>query len=176
MHDWNLTGYPYINSWTLMTEAFEASYKAVESELERCGSTLAQLNMLLVLDHCEVPLTPGQIASYVFREQHSVSAQLSRMWRSGLVKKTRSKSDQRVVRIKITPKGKELLQKVKPAGLGLAQSILEGCFSEDELKNFNKYMKNVRDSALQKLGKKAKPVPSNFRIPKDPVECGIAAA
>ena len=166
MHNWNLTGYPYLNSWTLMSEAFEASYKAVESELERYGATLAQLNMLLVLDHCEGPLTPGQIASYVFREQHSVSAQLSRMWRSGLVKKTRSKSDQRVVRIKITPKGKELLEKVKPAGLGLAQSILESCFAEKDLKQFDQYMKKVRDSALQKLGKQAKPAPSNFRLQK----------
>jgi len=173
VHDWNLTGLPYLNSWTLMSEAFEASYKAVESELERYGATLAQLNMLLVLDHCEVPLTPGQIASYVFREQHSVSAQLSRMWRSGLVKKSRSKTDQRVVRIRITPKGKELLQKVKPSSLGLAQTILQDCLSETELKQFDKYMKKVRDSALKKLGREAKPIPPSFRIPKTPAECGV---
>jgi len=174
MYDWNLRDYPYLNTWTLMSEAFEAAYKAVETELDRHGATLAQLNMLLVLDHCETPLTPGQIASYVFREQHSVSAQLSRMWRSGLVKKTRSKSDQRVVKIKITPKGKELLAKVKPVGLGVAQSILEPCFSEKQLGQFNDFLKKVRDSALQKLGKEIKTMPATFRIPKSAEECGIS--
>ena len=166
MYEWDLRDYPYLNTWTLMSEAFEASYKAVETELDRHGTTLAQLNMLLILDHCESPLTPGQIASYVFREQHSVSAQLSRMWRARLVTKTRSKSDQRVVRIKITPKGKELLAKIKPTGLGLAQSILEGCFTQKELGQFNASLKKVRDSALKQLGTEAKQVPSGFRIPE----------
>ncbi|MCX6000222.1 MAG: MarR family winged helix-turn-helix transcriptional regulator, partial [Chloroflexi bacterium] len=128
---------------------------------------------LLVLDHSDVPLTPGQIAAYVFREQHSVSAQLSRMWRAGLVKKTRSKSDQRVVKVKITSKGKELLDHVKPPGLGLAQSILQSCFSEKELPAFDAQLKKVRDSALQRLSRELKPSPSGFRIPRTQAECGL---
>ena len=82
------------------------------------------------------------------------------------MKKTRSKADQRVVRISVTPKGKELLAKVKPAGLGMAQGVLEGCFEEKDLKQFDKYMKKVRDAALKKLGKEALPAPSNFRLQK----------
>lgn len=173
MHDWNLVNYPYLNTWTLMTEAFNASYRAVEAELERYDATLAQFNMLLVLDHCEVPLTPGQIASYVFREKHSVSAQLSRMRKSGLVTKTRSKKDQRVVRVKISAKGKELLEKIKPAGLGVAQSVLESCFAQKDLEQVNGIMKQVRDSALQKLGKQAEPAPPIFRLPQTAAECGL---
>jgi len=175
LHDWNLTNYPYLNSWTLMSEAFEASYKAVESELGRHDTTLAQLNMLLILDHCKTSLTPGQLASYTFREQHSVSAQLSRMRKAGLVKKTRSTRDQRVVTVKVTPKGKELLEKTKPAGLGLAQDIVQSCFSKKELEQFDAYMKKVRDCALQRLGKEAKPLPPSFRIPDVPGDCGITA-
>ena len=159
MHDWNLTAHPYLNTWTLMSEAFE-------SELGRHDTTLAQLNMLLVLNLSKVPLTPGQLASYTFREQHSVSAQLSRMRRSGLIKKTRSTQDQRVVTVRITPKGKELLERAKPAGLGLAQDILKSCFSQEQLGQFDAQLKKVRDSALRRLGKEARPVPSTFRIPE----------
>ena len=171
MHDWNLNGFPFLNTWTLMSEAFEASYKAVESELGRHDTTLAQLNMLLILDHCKVPLTPGQIASYTFREQHSVSAQLSRMRKTGLIKKTRSTKDQRVVTVKITPKGKELLERVKPVGLGLAADMVQTSIPKDNLAQFDDYLRRVRDAALQKLGKEAKPVPSTFRLPENAGEC-----
>ncbi len=171
MHDWNLNGFPFLNTWTLMSEAFEASYKAVESELGRHDTTLAQLNMLLILDHCKVPLTPGQIASYTFREQHSVSAQLSRMRKTGLIKKTRSTKDQRVVTVKITPKGKELLDRVKPIGLGLAADMVQTSIPKDNLPQFDEYLKRVRDVALQKLGREAKPVPSTFRLPENDGGC-----
>jgi len=158
-----------------MSQAFEASYKAVESELGRHDTTLAQFNMLLILDHCKSALTPGQLAVYTFREQHSVSAQLSRMRKAGLIKKTRSTKDQRVVTVKITPKGKDLLNRVKPAGLGLAQDMLKSCFSEEELGQLNEQLKKVRDCALARLGKEAQPLPPIFRIPEDAAECGIAA-
>ncbi len=173
MHDWNLTNFPYINSWTLMAEAFEAAYKAVESELGRYDTTLAQFNMLLILDLSKTSLTPGQIASYTFREQHSVSAQLSRMRRAGLITKTRSRKDQRVVTVRITPKGKELLERVKPVGLGLARNLLQSCFSQKQLEQFDQNMKKVRDCALQLLGKEVKPLPPNFRIPETLAECGL---
>jgi DNA-binding MarR family transcriptional regulator len=175
VHDWNLTNFPYLHTWTLMSEAFEASYKAVESELGRHDTTLAQFNMLLILDHCKTALTPGQLAAYTFREQHSVSAQLSRMRKAGLVKKTRSTKDQRVVTVKITPKGRELLDRVKPAGLGLAQDIIKSCFSENELGQFDEQLRKVRDCALQRLGREAKPVPPIFRIPETAEECLTSA-
>jgi len=94
-----------------------------------------------------------------------VSAQLSRMWRAGLIKKTRSQKDQSVVIVRITPKGKELLDRVKPLGLGLAQDIVRESIPEGKLEQFNRYLKQVRDAALQKLGKEAKPVPTSFRLP-----------
>ncbi len=175
MHDWNLSALPFVNTWTLMTEAFNASHRAVEAELERHDTTLAQLNILLVLDHCEVPLSPGQIASYVFREKHSVSAQVSRMRRGGLVAKTRSKKDQRVVKVKITAKGKELLDLAKTVGIGCAENLLRSCFTVDELQQFDESLRRVRNAALDRLGRQIEPLPAVFRLPRDLVECGVPA-
>jgi len=171
VHDWNLTSHPFLNTWILMSEAFEASTRAVELELERNDTTMAQLNMLLVMDHSKVPLTPGQISEFTFRQQHSVSAQLSRMMRNGLVKKTRGQKDQRLVTVKMTPKGKELLDRIKPIGLGLAQDMVRESIPEGELEQFNGYLKQVRDVALQKLGKEAKPRPSTFQLPETGEAC-----
>ncbi|NQT48398.1 MAG: MarR family transcriptional regulator [Chloroflexi bacterium] len=130
----------------------------MERDLDKQGSTLAQTDVLRILEASKIPLTPGQLASYIFREQHSVSAQLSRMWRAGLVKKTRSKKDQRVVSIKMQPKGKELLEQTRQAGGGQTRDLLTSALSDEELRQLDKLLKKVRDRALQRLGMKAKPL------------------
>ncbi len=139
------------HTWVLMTQAFEACQRAVEQELDRHGATLAQLNMLRILDQHKT-LTMGQISEHVFREQHSVSAQASRMIKLGLVKKTRSTKDERVVTVKITPKGKELLDLIEPLWVKMAEDIVRS-IPEEELPAFDENLKTVRDAAMGKLGR-----------------------
>ena len=107
MYDWELSD-DALKAWVRLRQASDALERVVETGMAKHDATLAQVDVLGVLSISKVPLTPGVIASYTFRQQHSASAQLSRMSRAGLVKKTRSKEDQRVVRIKIRPKGEEL--------------------------------------------------------------------
>ncbi len=164
MYDWNLYD-PFLNTWVLMAQAFEASYRATEVEIGRQGVTLAQFNILMLLDRSEVPLTPGQIASYVFREKHSVSAQLTRMQRAGYVRKTRSRDDQRVIEVRITARGKAVLEPAKRAGLGHAHRLVALCFSEEETRRLCDQLKTLRDCALQELGDEVRPLPDIFGVP-----------
>jgi len=164
MYDWNLTD-PYLSMWALMGQAFDASNKITETELGRHDTTLAQFHVMMLLDSAKVTLTPGEISSYVFRERHSISALLTRMQKAGYVRKVRSKKDQRVVRIKLAPKGKELLDQVKPVGLKNAHDLLASCFSESELKELDKPLRKLRDRALKQLGKEAEPLPQVFNTP-----------
>ncbi len=161
MYDWNLVD-PFLSSWVLMGQAFDASYKATEIELGRYDTTMAQFHILMLLDSSKVPMTPGEISNYVFRERHSISALLTRMQKAGYVKKVRSKKDQRVVKVRIAPKGKELLDKVKPVGLGQARGLLASCYTEEELHDLNRHLKKIRDSALQALGRKVEAPPDIF--------------
>jgi DNA-binding MarR family transcriptional regulator len=139
--------------------------RVVETGLNKHDATLAQIDVLEVLSVSKVPLTPGAIASYTFRQQHTASAQLSRMSRAGLVKKTRSKEDQRVVRIKIRPKGEELLKETRQAGLGQARRLLKSCLSDKEARQLDGLLRKVRDHALQQLGMKAEPLPETVNVP-----------
>ena len=158
MHNWE-TGDPYMTTWVRLRQAAEAAMRAMEIELGKRQTTLAQTDVLLILSMSKVPLSPGEISSYVFREKHSVSALLSRMQRAGYVRKVRSKKDQRVVKIQIQPKGKELLERALPVILGYARDILVARFSDKEIKQFDKYLKGLRDLALRELGTEARPVP-----------------
>ena len=158
MYDWKLVD-PFLNSWVLMGQAFDAANRATEAELGRYGMTLAQFHILILLDCSKGPMTPGDMATYVFREKHSISALLTRMQKIGHVRKVRSKKDQRVIKVSITAKGKGLLEKVKPIGLGYARAQFASCFSEQELKGFDLYLRKLRDSAVKSLGKKMEPLP-----------------
>jgi len=158
MYNWEIAD-PYMTAWVRLRQATEAALKATEIELGKQQTTLAQMDVLLVLSMSGVPMSPGQIASYVFREKHSVSALLSRMQRAGYVKKARSKKDQRVVKIQIQPKGKELLGRAMPVITGYTRDLLAARFSEKEIKQLDRHLKDLRDAALQALGTKVKPFP-----------------
>jgi DNA-binding MarR family transcriptional regulator len=161
VHNWE-TGDLYLTTWVRLRQSAEAAIRAVEIELGKRQTTLAQTDVLLILSMSKTPLSPGEISSYVFREKHSVSALLSRMQRAGYVKKVRSRKDQRVVKIQIQPKGKELLEQAIPVIIGHARDMLAARFSEKEIRQFDRHLKGLRDLALRELGTEARPLPSTI--------------
>jgi hypothetical protein len=84
MYEWDLRD-PYLKAWLRVRQAWEALERAMEMELELLPATLSQIDILLILRGSSVPLTPTQIASYIFRAQHSVSGLITRMERAGYV-------------------------------------------------------------------------------------------
>ena len=165
MYDWELTD-DALKTWVRLRQAWQAMERVLMFGVDRLGATTTQVDVLGVLSASKVPLTPGAIGSYTFREQNSVSTQLSRMRRAGLITKTRSTQDQRVVHIKVTPKGKESLEETRQAGLGQARELLKAALSDEEIKQLDKLLKKVRDRALQQLGMEATPLPNTFDAAK----------
>jgi len=163
MYNYELTDNA-LKTWIRLRQASEATEKVLEKDLERHDATTTQVDHLSILDASKVTLTPGQLANYTFRRQHSVSAQLSRMWRAGLVKKTRQTQDQRVVKVGMTAKGKEHLEKTRQAGIGQAHELLASALSDQELAQLDKLVKKVRDKALEKLEQKAEKLPESFDV------------
>lgn len=161
MHDWELDN-PYLTALIRLRQAYGAVNRVSEIELGKLQTTLAQVDVLTILNASKGPLTPGEIASYVFREKHSASALLTRMQRAGLVKKVRSRKDQRVVKIQIQPKGKELLAKSLRAEH--RDDLLASCFSVEEIQQFDSYLKRLRDCSLKTLGTEATSLPANIDV------------
>lgn len=168
MHNWE-TKDSYMTAWIRLRQASDAVLRAVEIELGKRQTTLAQMDVLFILSMSKVPLSPGEISAYVFREKHSVSALLSRMQRAGYVKKVRSKKDQRVVKIQIRPEGRDLLNQSVAVIAGYARDLLRACFDEKEIKQFDRYMKTLRDLALQELGTEARRIPQTIGWEPEPV-------
>jgi len=71
--------------------------------------SLPQLKCLVALSE-EGPMTPSQIASHVMTNSSTVTGIIDRLERKGLISRSRSFSDRRMVSIAITEAGKALVQ------------------------------------------------------------------
>lgn len=164
MRDWEPKS-PFLTAWLRLRQAYRAAIRIAEAEMSQFQSTVAQLDILNMLNASRGPLTAGEISSYLFLDNTGISALLTRMQRAGLVRKVRSKTDQRIVRIQMLPKGKELLAKAAQLHGGTCQTM-EECFSENEVGQFDNYLKRYRDHCLQKLGEEAAPLPPIVDVDK----------
>ena len=157
MYEWNLRD-PYFKVWLRMRQVWEALERAME--MEPLPATLSQIDILMILRGSSVPLTPTQIASYIFRAQHSVSGLITRMERAGYVKKVRSKKDRRLVEVVMQPKGEELVSRALASGFRYARRIVEASLTEEEIKRLDVPLKKLRDGALLEMGLTTRPLPN----------------
>ena len=147
-----------------LRQASEAMEKVLEKDLDERGSTPEQLDVLAVLDATQTPPKLGQLSKYLFRKDHSTCAQLNRMWRSGIVKKARSKEDQRVVGYAPTSKGKKRLGQDKKVVMDRTREIVASALSQQELAQLDELLRKVRDRALERLGQRAEELPESFDV------------
>jgi DNA-binding MarR family transcriptional regulator len=82
----------------------------------------SQLNCLLAL-HENGPLPPSQIARHIMVKSSTVTGIIDRLEQKGLVQRTRTSSDRRVITIQLTDSGTSLAENAPPP---IQQKILEG--------------------------------------------------
>ena len=163
MYDWE-KAHPALNVWWRLRQTQEAVQKALDIELQNYNATLSQIDILMILSVSRVPLTPTQVASYTFREKHSTSGLLTRMERSGYVKKTRSETDRRVMQIQMQPKGQVLLKQIIESGFRYAYRIVKSSLSNEEMQQLDRLLKKLRDAALDEMGLTKQPYPLDTLI------------
>jgi DNA-binding MarR family transcriptional regulator len=97
--------------------------------LDELGVTYPQYLVLLVLwEKEEIPVK--EISSKLFLETNTLTPLLKRMQSNGIVERKRSKTDERVVIISLTPKGKKFQNKAIEIPNKLVQKL--DCFSTEE--------------------------------------------
>jgi len=173
VYDWDKT-IPALDVWWRLRQVEQVMERALHWQLDAHGITLPQIDVLMILSVSRTPLTPSEIAAYVFRERHSISELLTRMHKAGYVKKVRSRKDKRFVTIRMLPKGKDLLQEFTRAGLVYYSiRIVKSALSEEEIRQLDELLKKLRNSALQELGLTSEPYPfDTLRAPRVPNEVG----
>lgn len=158
MYDWDL-GDPVFNAWVRLRQAWEVMAQSMEMELDSYRTTLPQFDILAILSASKTPLTPSEIASYIFRELQSASGLLTRMEKAGYVKKVRGKKDRRAVKVRIQPKGEELQKRIMESGFPYTHRMVRTSLSEEEIMQLDQLLKKLRDGILEALGLKIEPLP-----------------
>ena len=132
----------------LFSRTREVIMKVREKELREIGITRSEAAVLFIIDMLGGSATLEEISVWGFREGHSVSSQISRMEKEGLVKKV-IESRGKNIKVEITEKG---AQAHKLATEGDSIYGIFSSLSEEEQKNLFSQLVKLRKSAYQVLG------------------------
>jgi DNA-binding MarR family transcriptional regulator len=139
-------------TWFTLHRISELISKNEEKLFQNASLSKTQHNILLTLAfliECkEKPIIITDLVPYLNRSLMSISLITDRMEKKGLVKKIRDLPDRRVVRIKMTSKGKKYLKESSSPTTELITKIFS-VFSDPELKQtvflLNKLLKIVEE-------------------------------
>ena len=138
----------YFRAWVLARQASYATSRAADIELNKLGTSLAEIQILYVLKHYRGPMTPSTLSHLLVRRPNSVSGILIRMERRGLLRRLRDQQDQRVVIVEITNKGESVFnQRMYTPVISRIMSNL----SEEELLQFSKVTQVIYEAAIREL-------------------------
>jgi DNA-binding MarR family transcriptional regulator len=123
-----------------------------EKELDQVGLTPEQAYILDILVQNGGATNINQIAGITMRRHHSISTQIDRMVKQGLVIKKRSTRDRREFGILITEKGQDLFKQIKRDSIKAAFS----CLTEEDKKELDIRLKSLLINAYNLNGKEYK--------------------
>jgi len=144
-----------LRAWLLLHQTSNGLIRAEDSVFANVGLTTQHHSVLIAMKYIEKPVTPSKIANWLDRSTNTISTLIDRMQRDGLVKRVRDLNDRRSVRVIMTKKGEDVLEKSTALGWPLMQEILQG-LTEEELKTLINLLDIVRGRAFSYLnpGKK----------------------
>lgn len=112
--------------------------------LEEEGLTLQQYNILRILRGSDTPLSTLQIRERMLDKMSDTSRIVDRLLLKNLALKTTNKKDKRLVDVKISAKGKRLLQKLDQSA-NTIDNVLQNV-SETDARELNRLLDKVRGS------------------------------
>lgn len=99
--------------WVRLNIIYQLIYYDIQKALEKEALTLPQLDILVCINRTR-GLTLGEISNRLLTTGGNVTGVMDRLERSGYVYRERDKTDRRVIRAKLTPKGITLHKKILP--------------------------------------------------------------
>ena len=96
--------------WQMFSNTCYLVNKVRQKELYQRGTSLRYTAIMHAILRLGMNATPIEIARQASRERHSISEQISRMEKEGLVRKIRDLKRKNLVRVELTEKGYELFQ------------------------------------------------------------------
>ncbi len=96
--------------WMLLTHTRYAIYRSREKELQRFGVSPEQVGVMFIVQALNNRATPSEIARFIIRQPHTVSALIERMEEKGFVKKSHDLDRKNLVRVSLTPRGQKVYE------------------------------------------------------------------
>jgi len=135
--------------WILLNHTRHAIYRARELELNHYDITVEQARLLFVVNALKGKAIPTVIARYLFRESHTISSLINRMEKKQLVKRVKDPDNRKIVKVVLTPKGQEILEKTMV--MDSIHQIMSG-LSEENLNQLEFCLETLIQRAAHQIG------------------------
>jgi DNA-binding MarR family transcriptional regulator len=120
-----------VKLWRQLYQTYTLLKQCEDRVIEEHGLTTEQFAVLGAMDYFAGPLNITDIAQWLERSTNSITMLVDRMVKAGLVRRVRSKSDRRVVRVTFTSKGKSAIKPATQASFEVIRKILLQLSYED---------------------------------------------
>ncbi len=154
---------PFAEMMAMLHEAKIAFFKAFSTALEDTGLNYTQVFVLAALRISDRPLAVSEIAHFLSIEAHTASELVARMEKKGYLEKTTSTDDKRYVRIRLSAKGIESADEAGRRILLLCKRI-SSSFPPEQLEQFNKCLRSLRNLSMQEVGMEIMEVPAYLSV------------
>jgi DNA-binding MarR family transcriptional regulator len=149
--------------WQLMSRTTDAIRKVRDRELEQHGIS-ARANAVLFTALRQGPkATPASVSQELILQPHTVSEQLMRLEKEGLIRRLKDTKRRNIVRITVTQKGWELYRKT---AVRRSNESIIGVLNVEERKIMWSFMVRLRSEAAKRLDVDTK----NLYPPSDQTE------
>ena len=90
--------------------------------------------------------TASSVCSVLSHDPGAMTRKIDALEKRGLVRRVRSASDRRAIKLELTPEGRKLHAKVLAVGVGLANDFLHG-FTKAEVRSLESMLKRIHENA-----------------------------
>lgn len=113
-----------------------------QSLFKTVGLTMTQLNTLRILIGAKKPIPCQEVGERLIQRVPDVTRLLDRMEKEGLVERTRSAEDRRIVHVSVTPEGKRRSDRLTKPTLALHAKQMKA-LSDKELRQLEKLLEKL---------------------------------
>ena len=147
-----------LTTYILIRQAWLAVNRVAEARLAKVGLTPENFLVLWTCRDYPAPLIPAEIARISHRENQTIAGLLNRMEKEGVVQRVPKRKGHPFTEVKITAKGKKLLETALPIFKEVVSDLL-GNMPMQKQKECQAWHRELRDIALDKFHLVAEPPP-----------------
>lgn len=144
---------PLHNLGYLLKVLNENSIAQVEESMKEFDLTAVQWHPLVIIDLKQAD-TPAEVARIVNTDTGAMTRMLDRLEKKGFIKRERSETDRRVVKLKLTDKGNQVTKKLMPTVATVLNKALQG-FTREEYELFKsltmRMLNNLNPDEVKRL-------------------------